>query len=258
MRTAASYGSATPMTGNTAIHILVVDDEPEIRSVLRRGLESAGYAVHEAGGRAELLERLKTTPINLITLDLSLGAEDGLQAAREIRAMRNVPIMMITGRSTPIDRVAGLEHGADDYISKPFHIREVLMRVRTVLRRYELEGGAAESGRTNESDAERYAFEAGVLDAKRRELLAPDGEQVQLTDAEFALLLLFLRQPTRVLSRDEITARLKGHSWSPLDRTIDGHIARLRKKIEPGNETPRLIKSVRGVGYVFTGDARRR
>lgn len=246
------------MPDNVPIHILVCDDEPGVRSVLRRGLESAGYAVHEAGGKAELLACLKTIPINLITLDLCLGNEDGLQAAREIRATRNVPILMITGRSTPIDRVTGLEHGADDYISKPFHVREVLLRVRTVLRRYELEGGAADSARAGESGEERYEFEAGVLDAKRREVHAPGGERVQLTDAEFGLLLLFLRQPTRVLSRDEITAQLKGHSWSPLDRTIDGHIARLRKKIEPNSETPRLIKSVRGVGYVFTGDVRRR
>lgn len=246
------------MSEDASIHVLVCDDEPEIRSVLRRGLESAGYAVHEAGSKAELLQRLKTVPIDLITLDLSLGNEDGLEAAREIRSVRNVPIMMITGRSTPIDRVTGLEHGADDYISKPFHIREVLLRLRTVLRRYELEGGVVDADRVSEPGDERYEFEAGVLDAKRRELRAPGGERVPLTDAEFGLLLLFLRQPTRVLSRDEITARLKGHSWSPLDRTIDGHIARLRKKVEPGSETPRLIKNVRGVGYVFTGDIRRR
>jgi two-component system, OmpR family, response regulator len=242
-------GAKTPIT------ILVVDDEPEIRSILRRGFEAEGYVVAEAGGKTSMLRTLETTPIALITLDLNLAGDDGLYLAREIRSKRNVPIIMVTGRDAPVDRLAGLEHGADDYIAKPFLIREVLLRVRTVLRRYELERPARDDD--GSARADRFEFAAGVLDAPRREVTAPDGRRLDLTDAEFDLLALFLRWPTRVLSRDEIMRMLRGQSWSPLDRTLDGHVARLRKKIEPQSDAPRLIKSVRGVGYVFTGDVRR-
>lgn len=239
--------------------ILVVDDEAGVRDVLRRGLEAEGYIVSEAADMAGLLARLENEPaVSLITLDLCLGNEDGLELARAVRARRNVPIVMITARREPVDRVIGLEHGADDYIVKPFHIREVLYRVASVLRRYELEHQAAAPGTADESsDSERYAFETGVLDVTRRECVRTDGAPLALTDAEIDLLSVLLRHPARVLSRDELMALMKGQSWSPLDRTIDGHIARLRKKIEPSLEQPRLIKSVRGVGYVFTGEVRR-
>ena len=140
------------------IHILVVDDEPEVRLALRRGLEAEGYAVSEAGSMRALLHRLEEVPsISLITLDLMLGNEDGLLLARQIRAKRNVPIIMITARTAPMDRVTGLEHGADDYIVKPFHIREVLLRIRTVLRRYELEGKSDETAADSEAIEARYA-----------------------------------------------------------------------------------------------------
>ena len=240
------------------IHILVVDDEPEVRLALRRGLEAEGYVVSEAGSMNALMRRLEEVPsISLITLDLMLGNEDGLLLARQIRAKRNVPIIMITARTAPMDRVTGLEHGADDYIVKPFHIREVLLRIRTVLRRYELEGKSDETAADSEAIEARYAFEAGVLDMKRRELIAPDGTNIALTDAELDILVIFLRHPGRVLSRDDITMQLKGRRWSPMDRTMDGHIARLRKKVEPQIEQPRVIKTVWGVGYVLAGDVRR-
>lgn len=243
---------------NIPIHILVVDDEPEVRLALRCGLEAEGYAISEAGSMSALLHRLEEVPsISLITLDLMLGHEDGLLLARQIRAKRNVPIIMITARTAPMDRVTGLEHGADDYIVKPFHIREVLLRIRTVLRRYELEGKSDETATDSEAIEARYAFEAGVLDMKRRELIAPDGTNIDLTDAEFDILVIFLRHPGRVLSRDDITMQLKGRRWSPMDRTMDGHIARLRKKVEPQIEQPRVIKTVWGVGYVLAGDVRR-
>jgi DNA-binding response OmpR family regulator len=240
------------------IHILVVDDEPEARSALRRGLEAEGYAVSETGSRKALLQRLdEAPPVSLITLDLMLGHDDGLLLARQIRAKRNVPIIMITARNAPIDRVTGLEHGADDYIVKPFHIREVLLRIRAALRRYELEGKTDGPSADSDATEERYEFEVGVLDVKRREMTAPDGTDVVLTDAEFDILVMFLRHPGRVLSRDEITMKLKGRIWSPMDRTMDGHIARLRKKIEPQIEKPRMIKTVWRVGYVLAGDVRR-
>jgi two-component system OmpR family response regulator len=242
---------------SSAIHILIVDDEPEIRSILRQGLEAEGYAVSEAGSKAALIRQLESGPVDLITLDLSLGPEDGLELAREIRARRNVPIIMLTGKSSPNDRVAGLEYGADEYIIKPFHIREVLLRIRNVLSRYELLNTLA-AAKALPAQPERFEFEAGILDVPRRALWSTDGTLIELTDMERELLAVFLQHPKRVLSRDQIMQFLKGRDWSPQDRTLDGHVARLRKKVEPPDEdAPRLIKSVRGVGYVFTGDVRR-
>ncbi len=177
-----------------------------------------------------------------------------MQLAREARAQHNIPIVMITGKGNVFDRVAGLEQGADDYIVKPFHIREVLMRARSVLRRYELESVAEDAGNSVSVPTERYKFDDCILDVARRELKTANGEAIDLTDAEFDLLSSFLRQPARILSRDELMLVLRGRNWSPEDRTIDGHVARLRRMIDSRSEIPRLIKSVRGVGYVFTGD----
>ena len=243
------------MHSGASAHILVVDDEPAIRSVLRRGLEADGFAVSEAGKAGNLLRHIEADPVSLITLDLGLPDAEGLALVRRIRAKRDVPIVMITARGTPLDRVSGLDHGADDYITKPFLVREVLVRIRSVLHRCELERRPAV---TDAGCAPKmgYAFECGILDMGRRELIAA-GAPVALTEAEFTLLATFLTHPARVLSRDEIMRSFKGQPWSPMDRTIDGHIARLRKKIEPDSNDPRLIKSVRGVGYVFTGDVRR-
>ncbi len=240
------------------IQILVVDDEPEVCSVLRRGLEGEGYAVSEAGNVAELMQRLEQEPlVSLITLDLALGAEDGLLLARKIRASRNVPIIMITGRDQPLDRVIGLEHGADDYIVKPFLIREVLMRVHRVLRLYELEGGTTEGLTGPDRLDERFDFDAGTLDTGQCEVTTTHGTTIGLTTAERDILVLFLRNPARVLSRDELALMLTGREWSPTSRLIDGHIARLRKKIEPSIEKPTLIKTVWRVGYSFVGKVRR-
>lgn len=236
-------------------HILVVDDDPDVRAVLRSGLEVEGFAVVEASDEIELMHGLAAYPVKLITLDLGLGSQDGLELARKVRAARNVPIIMITARSMPIDRVTGLEHGADDYVTKPFHIKEVVHRVRSVLKRYELEASVETAPHTGaDEDRHRLAFEACVLDLEKRELRNADGTRVDLTETEFQLLVMFLQHPGRVLSRDEISQALRGRDWSPLDRTLDGHIARLRRKIEPPGEEPTLIKSVRGVGYVFTGE----
>ncbi|KAB2910851.1 MAG: response regulator transcription factor [Hyphomicrobium sp.] len=248
----ARESEAEAVSGGGRPQILVVDDDPEVRAVLRQGLEADGFAVAEAGDKGTLLHCLQIHPIKLITLDLGLGSQDGLELAREIRSARNVPIIMITGRSAPIDRVTGLEHGADDYITKPFHIREVVLRVRSLLRRYEVEEAAA--GMPATAAGQRYAFGACILDVPKRQLRSSDGTPIDLTETEFQLLSMFLRHPARVLSRDDISRMLRGRDWSPIDRTLDGHIARLRRKIEPPGEEPTLIKSVRGVGYVFTGE----
>jgi len=236
--------------------ILIVDDEPGVRTLLRTGLEAEGFAVVEAGNGAEAESQLAAHPISLLTLDLKLGGEDGLKLARDLRAKRNTPIVMITGKGDPIDRVVGLELGADDYIAKPFLMREVVARVRAVLRRYQ----AGDSGAAPEpaaSDGSRHAFEGWTMDRRRREVVMPDGTPCELTTAEFNLLQILVQRPGRVLSRDELMDLLKGHDWTPMDRSIDGLVARLRKKIEPGNERPQLVKTVRGVGYVFAGTVKR-
>lgn len=224
-----------------------------MRSFLRDGLEAAGYHVTEAGSAEALMKVLERQRADLITLDLTLGNEDGLEVARRIRATRNIPIIIITGRTTPFDRVSGLENGADDYITKPFLARELVMRVGTVLRRYDLEAGRA----TDEgAAARRIAFDHAVLDFDQMSAARLDGTPIDLTETEFRILEMLVRNPERVLSRDEIWQELKGREWTPLDRTIDGHVARLRRKIEPVGEAPSLIRSVRGVGYVFAGRTR--
>jgi two-component system, OmpR family, response regulator len=235
-------------------HILVVDDDAEIRALLRRAFERDGFIVSEARNGAEMRARIDDTNLGLVTLDLTLGGEDGLELAREIRARRNLPIIMITGKGDTIDRVVGLELGADDYIAKPFQLREVLARVRAVLRRYAAGTEALTSVAPLE---ERYAFEGRTLDVGRREVCDTGGAPTELTTAEFNLLHIFVQRPKRVLSRDNIMDLLKGHEWSPLDRSIDALVGRLRKRIEADPNAPKLIKTVRGVGYVFAADARK-
>jgi DNA-binding response OmpR family regulator len=233
----------------TRRHILVVDDDPKVRTLLRRCLEGEGFSVCEAKDGRELQAHLESHAVALITLDLNLGSESGFDLARQIRRERNVPIIMLTGKGDPVDRVVGLELGADDYLVKPFELRELVARVRAVLRRASVAVPATPS-------SERFAFEGWVFDITHRSLSRETGEQVELTTGEFNLLEAFVKRPHRVLSRDNIMDLLKGHHWSPLDRSIDNLIARLRKKIETDPDRPRLVKTVRGVGYTFTADVR--
>ena len=251
----------------SAAHILVVDDDPGVRALLRDCFEPEGYVVTEAKDGHEMKAALERGGVHLVTLDLNLGGEDGFALARQIRAAQNIPIVMITGKGDTIDRVVGLELGADDYIVKPFHIREVLARVRAVLRRYHhgdekddvalplAAAGEGPRGGTAAGvmDGEQLVFDGWHLSVPRRELRSDTGEIRELTTAEFNLLLMFVRRPGRVLSRDNIMDCLKGHEWSPLDRSIDSLVARLRKKIERDSDAPQLVKTVRGVGYVFAG-----
>jgi two-component system OmpR family response regulator len=226
--------------------ILVVEDDPDVRSLLVSGLTYEGHGVIEAASREAAIKQLERRP-DLITLDIGLGRDDGLELAHEIRTIINIPVLIVTGRSDPIDRVRGLERGADDYVTKPFHMREIVLRVRALLNRYD-------GPREELSPApDTYRFDHSTLDVRRRELRRLDGTAIELTGLEIKLLELFLRHPARVLSRDEINTYLRGRDWSPLDRSLDGHIARLRRKIEPVADEPRLIKSVRGIGYVFCG-----
>jgi DNA-binding response OmpR family regulator len=232
-------------------HILVVDDDPKVRLLIRRCLEPEGYRVSEAQDAKSVFSALKAGHIDLITLDLTLASEDGLEIARRIQSTAPVPIIMITGKGDTIDRIVGLELGADDYISKPFHVREVLARVRSVLRRSK-EGNPSRHQRNQPRNVFRFAN--WVLDCDKRELRSTTGALSQLTTAEFDLLAILVQRPNRVLSRDTLLDLLKGQDWAAYDRIIDTQIARLRKKIEANPEAPELIKTVRGVGYSFTAD----
>jgi DNA-binding response OmpR family regulator len=245
------------MAARDAVHILVVDDEIEVRTVLREFFELEGYHVHEAKDGTETHWHLEHHPITLITLDIKIAGEDGLALAREIRATRNVPIIMISGRQDVTDRIIGLELGADDYITKPFQLREVLARVRAVLRRYQPELNSQNAAFARQRRSRSYRFEGFELSPERREFVDDGGRVVELTTAEFNLLELFISHPARVMTRDNIMDLLKGHEWSPLDRSIDTLVARLRKKIEPEVEHPRFIKTVRSVGYVFTAEVKK-
>jgi DNA-binding response OmpR family regulator len=230
-------------------HILVVDDEDGVRELLRDCLELEGFEVSEAADSAGMTQRLAAGAVDLITLDLMLGGENGLQLAKQVRARHDVPIVMISGKGDTIDRVVGLELGADDYITKPFHPREVVARIRAVLRRKA--PPAAQVSSSSPPMGERFAFEGWVLAIGSRSLRAPTGEMVELTTAEFNLLEALVRRPQRVLSRDVIMDALKGHDWSPFDRSIDALVSRLRRKIEADDASPKLVKTVRGVGYML-------
>jgi len=242
------------MAERDPIQILIVDDEPEVRTLLREYFALEGYGVSEAGDGVEMRAHLEQHPVTLITLDINLPGEDGFELAREIRAKRNIPIIMISGKHDPVDRIVGLELGADDYITKPFQLREVLARVRAVLRRYQDHSSPGIPASPAVAHEKQYRFEGYVLTPNRRELARAGGQVIDVTAAEFNMLTMFVERPARVLTRDNIMDRLKGHDWSPLDRSIDTLVARLRKKIEANPDRPRLIKTVRAVGYVFAAE----
>lgn len=234
--------------------ILVIDDDPKIRALLRNVLEGEGYCVTEAESAAQVLEHLDESRINLITLDIHLGADNGVELAKEIRTISSVPIIMLTGRDDVIDRVVGLEVGADDYITKPFHVREVLARIKSVLRRAGDDNQTVSAPDQSDETSTSYTFDGLTAVPDRLELLDRSGDDCSLTNADHKLLLIFLDRPKRVLSRDQLMDLTGGLEWSPLDRTIDNQIARLRKKIERNPSDPKLIKTVRGIGYTLACD----
>ena len=238
--------------------ILVVEDDPKIRTLLSNVLQDEGFSVLESDCGAKMMELIESRPISLVTLDIQLGSDNGFELAREIRRTSQVPIIMLTGKDDVIDRVVGLEVGADDYITKPFHIREVVARIRSVLRRagdravYSKEVSAPASEPSDETL--HFHFDEMVAIPERLELLDRNGVDCGLTSGDFKLLRVFLSRPKRVLSRDQLMDFTGGLEWNPLDRTIDNQVARLRKKIERDSSVPKLIKTVRGIGYTFACD----
>ena len=241
--------------------VLVVDDDPKVRALLRNVLEDDGFEVREAATAANVLRVLSETSIHLITLDIHLGKDNGVDLAREIRRTSQVPIIMVTGKDDVIDRVVGLEVGADDYIIKPFHVREVTARIRSVLRRSrdtsERRPAGASAAGPGADHSLTFSFDGMTAIPERLELLDRNSADCALTSGDFKLLSVFLDRPKHVLSRDQIMDLTGGVEWSPLDRTIDNQVARLRKKIERDPSNPKLIKTVRGVGYTLACDVQK-
>lgn len=231
----------------TKSNILVVDDDPRICQMLQRYFEEEGYIVTVANDGPSMRRAMAAAGFDAILLDLVLPGDDGLTLAREIRATSDVPIIMLTGRDDVIDRIVGLEIGADDYIAKPFHLREVLARVRTILRRRRPAPIPADD------QSEMIRFDGFTLDIGRRQLSSSDCPNIELTTGEFDMLAALARNPRRVLARETLMDMTRGRSLEAFDRTIDAQIARLRKKIERDPKNPEIIKSVRGIGYVFAG-----
>jgi DNA-binding response OmpR family regulator len=234
----------------SAIHIAVVDDEADITQLLAHYLTGHGFRVTRlATGRA-LVELLARDAPALVLLDLGLPGEDGFAVARQVREHGNCGLVILTGRGDAVDKIVGLELGADDYVTKPFDLRELLARINAVLRRlaprdpYPLSAGNSKSVRT-------LCFEGWQLDLGARQLTGPDGREVVLTSGEFDLLSTFAQHRGRVLSRDFLLEETRGREPGPFDRTIDVQVGRLRRKLEPDPEKPRILKSVRGVGYLF-------
>jgi two-component system OmpR family response regulator len=249
------------------MHIAVVDDEPDITALLAGYLGRQGWRISELQAGAPLLALMAADPPDLVLLDLGLGHEDGLAIARHLREHWRCGLIIVTGRGDAVDKVVGLEIGADDYVTKPFDLRELLARIKAVLRRLQpAEGvtgpaplGPAPLGPASSPAAtapgggdatERFTFAGWQLDVAARQLQGPDGP-VALTSGEFDLLCAFARHPGRVLSRDFLLAHTRGREASPFDRTIDVQVGRLRKKMEADPADPQLIKSVRNAGYIL-------
>ncbi len=233
-------------------HILVVDDDREIRDLLARFLKKHGYRVDAAADGRAMFAALEAGRFDLVVLDLMLPGEDGLSLCRRLRAGSNLPVIMLTAMGEETDRIVGLEVGADDYLPKPFNPRELLARIKAVLRR------AGGSPRPAETDRDEVLCFAGWrLDPGRRELHSADGVLMPLTAGEFDLLATLAEHPRRVLSRDQLLDLTRGRAAGAFDRAIDVQISRLRHKIEPDPKEPTIIKTVRGGGYVFTAAVER-
>ena len=243
-----------------AARILVLDDDERIGKLLRRYLERESYQADIATTVAEARQMLRRGVHDLIILDLMLPDGSGLAFARELRAEHDIGIVILSAKQDVVDRIVGLEVGADDYITKPFDERELLARVRSVLRRVHSGAPGPASQRVARPIVsapppadETIRFDGWVLDRRSHELYDPDGEQVHLTSYEFQLLSTFALRPNRVLSRDEILGEVAGRKWNPYDRSIDVLVGKLRKKLESRQTRSSLIKTIRGSGYKFIG-----
>jgi len=225
--------------------ILIVDDDHALRELLQRYLTEQGFTVAAVNGGEAMKIWLEEQQPDLVVMDLMLPGEDGLSLTRHLRASSDVPVLILSARGEDIDRIVGLEIGADDYLPKPFNPRELVARIRAILRR------GASSARDKGPDRDIHRFGPYVLNLNNYSL-TKEGEEVTLTNGEISLLALFVQHPNRVLSRDQLIELLKGYDRSPFDRSIDVRITRLRHKIEPDPKHPRYIRTVWGKGYLFS------
>ncbi|WP_025038654.1 response regulator [Bradyrhizobium sp. DOA9] len=230
-------------------HILVVDDHRDIRESLASYLRKHGMRVSQAAIAAAARDQLEKNAIDLIVLDIRMPGEDGLSLCRHIREAHDTPIIVLSALADDTDRIVGLEVGADDYVTKPFNPRELLARVKNVLRR-----ANTLPKKQRQTGTKRYVFDRWILDIGRRELIGDDGVALMLSSAEFHLLLALVERPRLVLSRDRLLDLTSGRGAQPFDRSIDNQISRLRRKVERDPADPQLIKTVWGVGYLLAAD----
>ena len=236
-------------------HILVVDDDAGIRDLLGQFLQKHDYAISLAKNGDEMWQQLKAHSINLVILDVMMPGKDGVELCKELRQESHLPVIMLTAMCEDVDRIIGLEMGADDYIGKPFNPRELLARVKAILRRAEMHTESQEKAQpVKKLNAQRYDFAGWQLNRVERRLLSPNSDEVGLSSGEYNLLLVFLQRPQQVLSRDQLLDLTRNRQAGPYDRSIDIQISRLRHKIEMDHKDPKIIKTVRGGGYVLATD----
>ena len=226
-------------------HILVVDDDPDLRQMVADYLSDYDLHVTGVADGAGMRDAIAHEIVDLVLLDLKLPSEDGMNLARELRETSSIPIIMLTGRKDDVDRIMGLELGADDYLTKPFNLRELLARIRAILRRTQAHPVLHAQGHAPQA----FRFSGWELDLRSRRLTPNDGDRVELTHAEFALLCVFLGAPERILSREQLLGLSRGSDENVFDRSIDVQILRLRRKIESDPSRPKLIRTERGAGY---------
>jgi DNA-binding response OmpR family regulator len=240
---------------DTPTRLLIVDDDVSVRAMLREYLEGHGFAVAEAGSGAAMREQLQVELPEVVLLDLRLPGEDGLTLARWLREHHQLGIVMVTAAGDVIDRVVGLELGADDYLAKPFDPRELLARVKSVLRRLQAQPAATPAAAPVPETARRRIGRCEV-DLEARRVFELGGAELTMTAMEFDLLRVFLANPNRVLSRDQLLMHTRNREWEPFDRSIDIRIGRLRRKVEPDpTAEPRCIRTVRNAGYMFVPES---
>ncbi|WP_428419698.1 winged helix-turn-helix domain-containing protein [Methylibium sp.] len=238
--------SSLPPRVNSAPHLAILDDEVDITQLLAGYLHGHGFRITQVHSGSALMALMSSDAPALVLLDLGLPGEDGFSIARQLREHWHCGLVIVTGRGDAVDKVVGLEIGADDYVTKPFDLRELLARIKAVLRR--LVPGEAPAG---PAPPGRLRFADWVLDTAARRLTSPQGQDVALTAGEFDLLCTFAQHAGRVLSRDFLLEHTRGREAGPFDRTIDVQVGRLRKKLEADAEDPQIIKSVRGAGYIL-------
>ncbi|MBF0294108.1 MAG: response regulator [Magnetococcales bacterium] len=228
-------------------HILIVEDDSVTRELLKAYFEKEGYSVCEAENGLGMWERLGERPTDLVLLDINLPGEDGFSLTRTLRARSDIGIILVTARKEEVDRIVGLELGADDYVVKPFNERELLIRVKNLLHR-------TRQLRQSEQGGERFTFHGWILDPDRRRLTDPQGQLVHLTNGEFLLLMVLARRPGRVFTREQLLEAVSSRDWLPNDRTIDVMVNRLRRKLSDVN-SPRILMTVHGVGYQLVDES---